>query len=49
MKGLTFAKVFTKMARKRHDLGQSLRLDSITRDLLNDGTLRRYVEKVRAV
>ena len=49
MKGLTFAKVFPKMARKLHDLGQSIRLDNITRDLLNDGTLRRYVEKVRAV
>jgi len=26
-----------------HDLGQSLWLDNITRDLLNDGTLKRYV------
>jgi transaldolase len=26
-----------------HDLGQSLWLDNITRDLLNDGTLRRYI------
>lgn len=26
-----------------HDLGQSLWLDNITRDLLDDGTLRRYV------
>jgi len=27
-----------------HDLGQSLWLDNITRDILDDGTLRRYVE-----
>src|ERR1700753_50971 len=26
------------------DLGQSLWLDNITRDLLNDGTLARYIE-----
>jgi transaldolase len=26
-----------------HDLGQSLWLDNITRDLLNDGTLKRYI------
>jgi transaldolase len=26
-----------------HDLGQSLWLDNITRDLLNDGTLQRYI------
>src|SRR5215813_2373859 len=26
-----------------HDLGQSLWLDNITRDLLNDGTLERYI------
>ena len=28
-----------------HDLGQSLWLDNITRDLLDDGTLRRYVDE----
>jgi len=28
-----------------HDLGQSLWLDNITRDLLNDGTLKRYIAK----
>ncbi|HEY2144725.1 MAG TPA: transaldolase [Steroidobacteraceae bacterium] len=28
-----------------HDLGQSLWLDNITREILDDGTLRRYVEK----
>jgi transaldolase len=27
-----------------HDLGQSLWLDNITRDILDDGTLRRYIE-----
>lgn len=27
-----------------HDIGQSLWLDNITRDLLDDGTLRRYVD-----
>ena len=26
-----------------HDLGQSIWLDNITRDLLNSGTLKRYV------
>jgi transaldolase len=29
-----------------HDLGQSLWLDNITREILDDGTLRRYVEKL---
>jgi len=28
-----------------HDLGQSLWLDNITREILDDGTLRRYVEQ----
>jgi transaldolase len=28
-----------------HDLGQSLWLDNITRDLLNSGTLKRYIEE----
>ena len=27
-----------------HDLGQSLWLDNITRDILDNGTLRRYVD-----
>jgi hypothetical protein len=27
-----------------HDLGQSLWLDNITRDLLNSGTLKRYID-----
>jgi len=29
--------------KKLHDVGQSLWLDNITRDLLNDGTLKRYI------
>jgi transaldolase len=29
-----------------HDLGQSLWLDNITRDLLNKGTLRRYIDEL---
>ena len=28
-----------------HNLGQSLWLDNITREILDDGTLRRYIEK----
>ena len=27
-----------------HDLGQSLWLDNITRDMLDDGTLERYID-----
>src|ERR687891_1582520 len=29
-----------------HNLGQSLWLDNITRDLLNSGTLRRYIDEL---
>src|SRR5215470_9517123 len=29
-----------------HDLGQSIWLDNITRDLLNDGTLQRYIDEL---
>ena len=29
-----------------HDLGQSLWLDNITRDLLNNGTLQRYIDEL---
>jgi len=29
-----------------HDLGQSLWIDNITRDMLDDGTLRRYVDEL---
>ena len=32
-----------QMTRQLHDLGQSLWLDNITRDLLTTGTLRRYI------
>ena len=31
---------------KLHDAGQSLWLDNITRDLLNSGTLKRYIEEL---
>src|SRR5215813_11992487 len=33
-----------KATRKLHELGQSLWLDNITRDLLTSGTLRRYID-----
>ena len=29
-----------------HELGQSLWLDNITRDMLGDGTLRRYIDEL---
>jgi transaldolase len=32
--------------RKLHDLGQSLWLDNITRELLNSGTLKRYIDEL---
>ena len=32
--------------RKLHDLGQSLWLDNLTRELLDEGTLRRYIEEL---
>src|ERR1700735_306642 len=32
--------------KKLHDLGQSIWLDNITRDLLNDGTLKRYIAEL---
>ncbi len=35
-----------KATRKLHDLGQSLWLDNITRDLLNNGTLQRYIDEL---
>jgi transaldolase len=35
-----------KPTQKLHDLGQSLWLDNITRDLLNNGTLRRYRDEL---
>jgi transaldolase len=35
-----------KQTQALHDLGQSLWLDNITRDMLDDGTLRRYVDEL---
>jgi transaldolase len=35
-----------KATQKLHDLGQSLWLDNITRDLLANGTLRRYIDEL---
>jgi transaldolase len=35
-----------KATQKLHDLGQSLWLDNITRDLLTSGTLRRYIDEL---
>src|SRR5512136_3051677 len=35
-----------KATRKLHELGQSIWLDNITRDLLNDGTLRAYIDEL---
>src|SRR5258707_11177507 len=33
------------MTKTLHDLGQSLWLDNITREILDDGTLSRYIER----
>jgi transaldolase len=35
-----------KPTKMLHDLGQSLWLDNITRDLLNSGTLQRYIDEI---
>lgn len=35
-----------KTTQRLHDLGQSLWLDNITRDLLDSGTLQRYIEEL---
>src|SRR4249919_322575 len=35
-----------KATQKLHDLGQSLWLDNITRDLLTGGTLKRYIDEL---
>jgi transaldolase len=35
-----------KATQKLHDLGQSLWLDNITRDLLNSGALQRYIDEM---
>ena len=34
-----------KATKRLHDLGQSLWLDNITRGLLTQGTLRRYIDE----
>ena len=34
-----------KATQALHDLGQSIWLDNITRDLLNSGTLKRYIDE----
>ena len=34
-----------KATKELHDLGQSLWLDNITRDLLDNGTLKRYINE----
>src|SRR5512132_2099740 len=35
-----------KPSAKLHDIGQSLWLDNITRELLNSGTLKRYIDEL---
>ena len=35
-----------KATKLLHNLGQSLWLDNITRDLLDSGTLKRYIEEL---
>src|SRR6185369_8778314 len=35
-----------KATQKLHDLGQSLWLDNITRELLDNGTLKRYIDEL---
>ncbi|MDZ4816569.1 MAG: transaldolase [Verrucomicrobiota bacterium] len=35
-----------KATQRLHDLGQSLWLDNITRDMLNSGTLKRYIDEL---
>ena len=35
----------TNPTRQLHDLGQSLWLDNISRDLLTSGTLKRYIDE----
>src|ERR1700693_6452174 len=35
-----------KATQQLHDLGQSLWLDNITRDLLDSGTLKRYIDEL---
>jgi transaldolase len=35
-----------KTTKQLHDLGQSLWLDNITRELLTSGTLKRYIDEI---
>ena len=35
-----------KATQQLHNLGQSLWLDNITRDLLSSGTLKRYIDEL---
>ncbi len=34
-----------KATQELHDLGQSLWLDNITRDILDNGTLKKYIDE----
>ena len=43
---ITFGGCKMKATQQLHDLGQSLWLDNITRDLLNSGTLKRYIDEL---
>src|SRR5260370_31843151 len=37
-------RISMKVTKRLHDLGQSLWLDNITREILDNGTLRRYID-----
>ena len=37
-----------KATQSLHDLGQSIWLDNITRELLDSGTLKRYIDDFRS-
>jgi transaldolase len=41
-----YQEISMKATQLLHDLGQSLWLDNITRDLLNSGTLKRYIDEL---
>jgi len=45
-RGETKAGGAMKATKELHDLGQSLWLDNITRDLLDNGTLKRYIDEL---
>src|SRR5882672_2754671 len=38
-------RISMKVTKRLHDLGQSLWLDNITREILDNGTLRRYIDE----